>query len=108
ENDAGAAELRLEPELRPAAPPGGEALAAMDDFADQLLPVDEPPGAPPAEAEPDVEAQVETASGPAAGTEAEARKDAKKPGALPGAKDTQEEDYSEGLDWLSSLLREDP
>ncbi len=37
----------------------------------------------------------------------EAKTDEAKPGASPLAK-AQDEDYSEGLDWLSSLLREDP
>lgn len=121
----------------------GEPGLGMDDFKDQLLPIEESaagPAAPVAGPAAPVLGAAAPVAGPAVtpvtpatpvtpgdgvGSEAilgdlvelepaaepeqeqgVAKKGGEKPGAAPAGK--AEEDYAEGLDWLSSLLREDP
>jgi len=116
----------------------GQAPLGLGDFADQLLPIEETtasaatpaapltgvgPATPFAAANPLASAgEVTPAAGgemgsiiadlelsPVSGSEQE-RLDAKPGEEKPGSSSAkaQDEDYPEGLDWLSSLLREDP
>jgi len=117
----------------------GQPQLGVDDFADQLLPIDESPeavatpaaplapggpatpyaaasaAASAAQILPATEDEVESLVAdlelePAAESvqpEPEAKKGEEKPGSPSPAK-AKDEDFPEGLDWLSSLLREDP
>jgi len=117
----------------------GQPQLGVDDFADQLLPIDESPAAvaaptaplapggpaapyaaasaaaPAAQILPAMEGEVESIvadlelepAGEPVQQEPEAKKGEEKPGGSSPAK-AQDEDFPEGLDWLSSLLREDP
>ncbi|HEY8469453.1 MAG TPA: DivIVA domain-containing protein [Longimicrobiales bacterium] len=78
-------------------------LPSIEDFGEPLLSTAEPAAEWPAAAQaarPEAQVEKQTEK------EKEEKKDA--PAPAPAAGEAVKEDYSEGLEWLSSLLREDP
>src|SRR5690606_16347889 len=77
-------------------------LPSIEDFGEPLLTTDEAAPEWPAAA------QVARPEAEEKETEKEKEKEEKKDAPAPAAGEAAKEDYAEGLDWLSSLLREDP